>query len=90
MSIKIHLHAKHRQHTKGQKTVEVEAKNVGEALDRLVGLYPGMKKELFDKKGLLSNHVEIYLNNVSAYPGELEKTLKNGDEIHLVALLAGG
>ena len=91
MAIKIHLHAKHRHHTNGQKTVEIEgAKTVGEALDRLINQYPNMKKELFDKKGQLSDHIEIYLNNVSAYPGELEKTLKDGDEVQLIALLAGG
>ena len=90
MTIKIHLHAKHRHHTNGQKTVEVEAKTVGEALNKLVILYPGMKKELFDKKAQLSDHIEIYLNNASAYPGELEKKLKDGDEVQLIALLAGG
>jgi len=90
MSIKIHIHVTHRQHTNGQKTIEVEGTSVGEALNNFVGLYPGIKKELFDKKGKLRHFIEIYLNKTSAYPGELEKKVKDGDEIQIITFLAGG
>ena len=90
MSIKIHIHVTHRQHTNGQKTIEVEGTSVGEALNNFVDLYPGMKKELFDKKGKLLHYIEIYLNKKSAYPGELEKKVKDGDEIQIITFLAGG
>ncbi|MCP3871729.1 MAG: MoaD/ThiS family protein [Desulfobacteraceae bacterium] len=90
MSIKIHLHITHRQHTDGQKTVETEGTFVGEALNNFVVQYPGMKNELFDKKGKLLHYIEIYLNKESAYPGELEKPLKDGDEIQIITFLAGG
>jgi molybdopterin converting factor small subunit len=90
MSIKIHIHVTHRQHTNGQKTIEVEGTSVGEALNNFVALYPGIKTELFDKKGKLLHYIEIYLNKESAYPGELEKQVKNGDEIQVITFLAGG
>ncbi len=90
MSIKIHIHVTHRQHTNGQKTIKVEGTSVGEALNNFVGLYPGIKKELFDKKGKLRHYIEIYLNKASAYPGELEKKVKDGDEIQIITFLAGG
>ncbi|MBU8910926.1 MAG: MoaD/ThiS family protein [Desulfobacterales bacterium] len=90
MGIKIHLHVTHRQHTNGKKTIIVEGTSVGEALKNFVALYPGMKKEIFDKKGALVHYIEIYLNKESAYPGELEKKVREGDEIQIVTFLAGG
>ena len=90
MSIKIHIHVTHRRHTNGQKTLEVEGNTVAEALKNFVAQYPGMKKELFDKNGKLLHYIEIYLNKVSAYPGELEKPLKDGDELQIITFLAGG
>jgi len=90
MSIKIHIHLTHRRHTNGQKTIEVQGNSVGEALNNFVTLYPGMRDEIFDKKGGLHHYIEIYLNNESAYPGELKKPVKKGDEIQIIAFLAGG
>jgi hypothetical protein len=31
-----------------------------------------------------------YVNHESAYPGELKKTTRDGDEIYLTFMLAGG
>ncbi|MCK5100585.1 MAG: MoaD/ThiS family protein, partial [Desulfobacteraceae bacterium] len=45
---------------------------------------------IFDKKGELLHYIEIYLNKESAYPGELEKKVKDGDEIQIITFLAGG
>ena len=36
------------------------------------------------------NIVEVYVNLESAYPDELAKQVKDGDEIHLTYMLAGG
>jgi molybdopterin converting factor small subunit len=63
---------------------------VGRALADLVRQYPGMEKELFDNKGQLHGHIEIYLNAESAFPGELEKPVQPGDDIQIVTFLAGG
>jgi molybdopterin converting factor small subunit len=90
MSIKIHLHTSHRQHTDGLSTVPVDGRTVGECIDDLIRRYPDMRKALFDKKGSLKNIIEIYLNMASAFPDELAKPTKDGDEIHITILLAGG
>jgi len=90
MSVLIYLHKSHRQHTDGRETVEVEGQTVGECLDNLIQQFPGLKRELFDKKGKLKNIIEIYLNMASAFPDELAKPTKAGDEIHITILLAGG
>lgn len=90
MTVDINVHVTHRRHTNGQKTVQAEGKTVGEALNDLVRRFPGIKEEIFDKKGLLLHYIEIYLNGESAYPGELEKPVKDGDEIQIITFLAGG
>jgi molybdopterin converting factor small subunit len=90
MAAKVHLHATHRQFTNGLDVVAAEGNTVGECLNHLIGQFPGMEKALFAKKGKLLNIVEVYLNHASAYPDELLKPVKDGDEIHLVVMLAGG
>lgn len=90
MPVKVHIHATHRQFTNGLEVVETEGNTVGECLNHLVKKFPGMEKALFVKKDKLLNIVEVYLNHVSAYPNELIKPVKDGDQIHLVLMLAGG
>ncbi len=90
MSVKIHIHVTHRQHTNGQKTIEVQGDSVGDVLNNFISLYPGMKTEIFDKNGDLRHYIEIYLNNESAFPDELKKTVKKGDDIQIITFLAGG
>jgi len=90
MSVKVHIHTTHRQFTNGLEVVDVEGSTVGDCLNYLIKQYPGMEKALFAKKDRLLNNVEIYLNNASAYPNELVKSVKDGDVIHLVTMLTGG
>lgn len=90
MSIKINVHKTHRQYTDGREVVEIDGTTVGECLKNLINRYPGIEKEIFDKKGKLSSIVEIYLNGESAYPDELAKKVTDGDEIYLTFFLAGG
>jgi len=90
MTVKIHLHKTHRQHTAGKELVEVNGDTVGACLDDLVRRFPTIKQGLFDDKGRLRHNVEIYVNMESAYPDELAKAVKNGDEIHLTLILTGG
>jgi adenylyltransferase/sulfurtransferase len=90
MPVKVHIHTTHRQFTNGLEVVEVEGRTVNECLTQLVRQFPGMEKALFAKKDKLLNNVEIYLNHASAYPNELMKPVKDGDEIHLVVMLTGG
>ena len=90
MPVKVHIHITHRQFTNGQDVVSVEGNTVGECLNYLIRHYPGMEKALFVKKDKLLNVVEVFVNHEPAYPNELIKPVKDGDEIHLLVMLAGG
>ena len=90
MAVKVNIHTTHRQFTNGLEVVAVEGSTVGECLNHLVKQFPGMEKALFVKKDKLLNIVEVYVNHASAHPNELVKPVQDGDEIHLVIMLAGG
>lgn len=90
MSVVVHIHKTHRQHTNGLSKIEVEGNTVAQCLDHLVKQYPVLKEALFEKRDKLRNNIEIYVNLESAYPNELAKAVKDGDEIHLTVMLAGG
>jgi len=90
MAVTVNIHKTHRQFTNGSEVVAAEGKTVGECLNHLIKQFPGMEKALFAKKDKLHNNVEIYLNHATAYPNELAKPVKEGDEIHLIIMLSGG
>jgi len=90
MSIKINIHKTHRQFTNGLDIVEVDGNTVGACLDNLVRQFPDMGKVLFNRKGKLVNVIEIYVNLKSAYPDELARQVKDGDNIHITLMIAGG
>jgi len=90
VGIKVHIHKTQRQFTNGLAIIEVEGNTVGDCLKNLVSQFPNIEKEIFDKKGKLRNIIEIYVNLESAYPNELAKPVKDGDDIHVTLMLAGG
>ena len=90
MPVNVHIHKTHRQFTDGLEVVAVEGRTVEECLSQLIKQFPGMEKALFAKKDKLLNVIEVFVNHTSAYPNELVKPVKDGDDIHLVVMLAGG
>ena len=90
MSVKIHIHPNLFHFTNDQEVVEVNGSTVGQCLDHLVARFPDIKPGLLDKDGKLLNYVDVYVNGESAYPEELASPVKDGDELHIVLIIAGG
>jgi molybdopterin converting factor small subunit len=90
MGVRVKMHQTLRHLTNGQATAEVHGTTVGECLHDLVKQFPGMEKRLFDKKGRLLNYVDIYVNLESSYPEELAMPVKDGDELSITLMIAGG
>jgi molybdopterin converting factor small subunit len=90
MSVTINLHPNLQHLTNGQAIVKVKGNTVGQCLDELVKQFPKIKPWLFDKRGELLNYVDIYVNQESSYPEELAKPVKDGDELHITMIIAGG
>jgi adenylyltransferase/sulfurtransferase len=90
MSVTVNLHKTHRPCASGLESVQVEGDTVGACLDALTERFPQMRDALYDNQGRLKSQLEIYLNMESAYPDELKKKVKPGDQIHITIMLAGG
>jgi len=90
MSIKIHLDTVLSYFINSQEVVVVRGNTVGECLNHLVKQFPAIEKMLFAKNGKLLGYVGIYVNGEDAYPDELAKPVKDGDELHILYILGGG
>ncbi|UCD08036.1 MAG: MoaD/ThiS family protein [Dehalococcoidales bacterium] len=90
MSVKVHIHPSLQHITDGQEVVEVDGTSVGECFDNLVAEHPGLEEWLFEEKEKLSKYIEIFVNDESAYPEELVKPVKDGDEVYILMQIAGG
>ncbi|OGF58819.1 MAG: ThiS family protein [Candidatus Fischerbacteria bacterium RBG_13_37_8] len=90
MSVKVHIHRTFRHITNNLAIVEVKGETVGECLKDLIRQFPGLKIKLFKRNDKLHNHIEIYINNESAFPYELSKQVKDGDEITPILMISGG
>lgn len=90
MSVTVNIHKTHRQFTSGLESFQVNGDTVGDCLSALTERFPQMKAALFDKRNALKSQIEIYVNMESAYPDELKRKVKPGDQIHITVMLAGG
>jgi molybdopterin converting factor small subunit len=90
VSVTINLHPNLLQFTNDQAVVKVKGNTVGQCLDDLVRQFPRIRQGLFGKDGKLLNYVDIYVNQESSYPEELAKPVKDGDELHITLIIAGG
>ncbi|HSR13484.1 MAG TPA: MoaD/ThiS family protein, partial [Thermodesulfobacteriota bacterium] len=90
MSVRVEIHRIFQEFTKGRKTAEVKGNTVGECLKDLALQFPALEGKLIDQKGRLVNNLEIYINQESAYPDELKKSVCDGDVVHIVMMIDGG
>jgi molybdopterin converting factor small subunit len=59
-------------------------------IDDLESRYRGIKEHLLDPRGRIQGFVELFVNNEIVYPEETSKKLKDGDEIEVLMIVAGG
>ena len=90
VSIKIDIPSYLQPFTNSMEAVEANGSTVCECLNHLIKQFPDMEKMLLTKNGKLLSYVNIYLNGEDAYPDELAKPVKDGDELYLLYIIAGG
>lgn len=90
MPVKLNLYPWLSEVAGGRKAVAVKGETIGECLDYLYGMFPGIKERLMNQEGSVRPYILILLNGVNTYPEELLMPVKNGDEISITYLIDGG
>ena len=72
------------------KVAHVKGRTVGECLRDLVSQFPQLEALLFNRRGKLLKHLDVFINRESAYPEELAKPVSEGDELHIMKAIVGG
>jgi len=91
MSIKIRIHPNLFGFTNDVESAQVKGSTVGECFEELVKQFPGLEKGLFDKQsGKILPIYDIWVNDESSYPEELDKPVKDGDELYITTVIADG
>ena len=80
-----------RQQAGNQKKVEVTGATLGEALESLLGQYPGLREQIFTEDGSLNRFVNVYVNGRDVrYEQELATPVNESDEVIQLPAMAGG
>ncbi len=91
MAVTVRVPTPLRRLTDGQGEVEVKAKTVREAIEKLEEQYPGFKERLLDENGELRRFVNLYLNDEDIrFLKGADTELKDGDVLSIVPAIAGG
>lgn len=91
MATKVRIPTPLRKLTNNEEMVEVNARNVGEAITELQLRYPGIQERLVDEKGEVRRFVNVYVNEEDIRFLKNQQTLlKDGDEISIIPAIAGG
>jgi adenylyltransferase/sulfurtransferase len=91
MAVTIFIPSALRQFAGGQSEVEVEARTVGEALERVTGEHAELRRHLYGEQNALRNFVNVYVNDEDIRAAQkLDTPVKDGDTVSIVPAIAGG
>jgi molybdopterin synthase sulfur carrier subunit len=72
----------------GKETVEVAGETVGQVIEALDALYPGMRSRLCDSGALRPNLAVVVDGHAS--PRKLRQRVSASSEIHFLSVMSGG
>ena len=90
MTVRVHIKPIIYRCANGLVVTEVEGDTVGQCLSNVAEKFPGIEKDLFDKRGKLLSYVNIFVDGKIAYPENLTKAVNDGDDIYVVPMIEGG
>ena len=80
-----------RPMTGGKSEVEATGNSIGELIDQLNNVHPGLKDRICDERGEIRRFLNVYLNeeDIRFLTGK-DTPLKDGDAVSIVPAIAGG
>ena len=80
-----------RPFTEGASEIEINAENVGMALEELTQRYPSLRKHLFTETGDLRSYVNLFINNEDIrHLQGVDTPVSSGDQLMIIPSIAGG
>jgi molybdopterin synthase sulfur carrier subunit len=71
--------------------IKAKGETVGEVLQWLTEVYPGLNERLRDEQGAVRRFINIYVNDEDIrFHQNLETPVKEGDQISIIPAIAGG
>jgi molybdopterin converting factor small subunit len=70
-----------------ERTTEIEAATVREAIDRLDERTPGLRNRLVDSGPALREHINVFVDGIQA---SLDTPLRADSTIHVIPAVSGG
>ncbi len=91
MPVTVQIPTPLRQYTGKKESVDVEAKTVAEALQKLTTEYSDLRRHLFTDDGKLRNFVNVYVGDEDIRFLQKDQTpLNDKDVLSIVPSIAGG
>jgi MoaD family protein len=80
-----------RPYAEGASEIEIQVKNVGEALDELTSKYPDLRKHLYSEEGELRQFVNLFINDEDVrFLQGMDTPVKDDDRLMILPSIAGG
>ena len=91
MTITVHLTSSLRPFAAGHPSVPTAGATLKEAVQHLDRAHKGLLQKVFDEKGNLRRHINLFVNDKEArLLLGLDTPMKDGDEITIIPSIAGG
>jgi molybdopterin converting factor small subunit len=70
-----------------ERTCEIEATTVAEAIDRLDERTPGLRNRLIDSGPMIRTHINVF---VDAHKADLDTPVRPDSTVHVIPAVSGG
>jgi len=80
----------YRGPTHGEGTIRVQGASVLECLEAVEARYPGFREHVLSTDGTPHKFVRLFVNGEPIEPGALDTPVADGDEVEVLAAIAGG
>ncbi len=84
----VHVPTPLRSYTLDRATVEAEGPTLGALVQDLDQRFAGMRFRIIDEHGRVRPHIKLFVGHEAT--GDLNRTLADVTEVHIVCALSGG
>jgi len=80
----------YRGPTQGRQSIEVAGRSVRECIEAVDAQHPGFSAQIFDPKGAVHAFVTLFVNGEEIARDAVDTAVASGDEVNVLAAIAGG